>query len=121
MIPQLLAKHKREKKRDEDGAAVEGEFVDLFDVEHFEKDGKTKNTKPFPLEKAVEVFSANPDNAHYRQDTKIGGSGGSGFLRNFSNVDPKDMTSHDKIVDGFSKRDFSPGNLNLEATINDTG
>ncbi len=118
VIPQMLSTHKREQKRDEDGNAVEGEFADLFDIEHLDKDGKTLITKSFLLDKAVEVFAENPNNAHYRKDTKLGGSGGSDFLKQLRITDPEKMTSHEKIAEGINKREYSQGILN---PIEDSG
>lgn len=114
VIPQLLGKHKREKKRNDEGEEVKGEFVDMFDVQYLDEDGKTTKTKPFFLEKAVDVFAAHPGNSHYRAETRRGGSGGSPFQKDLNTVDRDKMTSVDKIGKGIVEGQFSETGLDME-------
>jgi len=71
VVPQLLKTHKREPMRDETGKVIEGQFLDLFEVEITENDKQVK--KHVPVDKAIEVFSSDPSNKHYLIGNNAGG------------------------------------------------
>lgn len=77
VVPQLLVHHKREPQTDESGKPIEGQEVDLFEIEVISEDGKKSSREWLPVDEALDAFAAHPDNAHYLEAQNRGGGGGS--------------------------------------------
>lgn len=76
IVPKLLATHKREPLVDDSGKKVDGQFVDLFELEYTDEDGKTKR-EALPMDRALEVLATEERYAHY---VKPRGHSGTGVL-----------------------------------------
>ncbi len=80
VVPRLMGVHKREQVLGSDGKPS-GEFLDTFRMKTVTEDGKggtVEKTEFVPLERALELFAADPGNRHYVTGAKTGGSGGGG-------------------------------------------
>jgi len=91
VLPALLSNWKREPKLDVAGKPIENQFVDLFEIEYYDKDSKTKKSGKFEVEKAVQLFYENPENEYYRSG-KIPHQGGGGGIGNL--VTPLQQTGY---------------------------
>jgi hypothetical protein len=81
IVPKLLAVHKREALKGDDGKAIDGKFVDLFEVV-YKKDGSETETKEFmPIDKAVETLAGLPNFRHYVRGSKDGGPGSADYKK----------------------------------------
>jgi type I site-specific restriction endonuclease len=94
VVPKLLATHKRETARDENGNPIEGKFVDLFEVNVTKKtiDGEVTKREYLPVDLAVKAFAADPMNSHYLHGNAAGGPG--------TKVNPNDGAPLPKTADG---------------------
>jgi len=78
IVPKLLSKHKREPKLDDNGKPIDGQFIDLFDVNYTNEKGDLV-TESMPIEKALDVFRTQEAYQHYVRGFSPGGSGGASF------------------------------------------
>ncbi len=73
LVPRMLGRHKREPKKDDSGQPIEGEFVDLFETEVFDKEKNSTEVKFLPVDKAVNAFASNPKYRHYLNGNNASG------------------------------------------------
>lgn len=91
LVPRLLATHVREPKKGDGGKDIPGEFVDLFKMRYKDESGKEIEAY-MPIDKAIDVFSANPSNRHYLNANATGGSGGGHYKSTDTNNPWADAT-----------------------------
>jgi hypothetical protein len=73
VVPHLLAAHKREPKKDENGKDVPGEYLDFFKLRVKNDKGEEKE-ELVPLAKALEIWGAA--HPHHLRPSGASGSGG---------------------------------------------
>lgn len=116
VVPFLISVHKREPVIDETtGKPVPNQFVDLFEMTVKKQDGKEEKVF-LPLDKAVKVFSEDPNNKHYLRGFEYRGTGKPGgvqyvapsFIGSGSSSEVK--KSVDKIRSGLLKGELQNTN-----------
>lgn len=96
IVPALLGVHKREPKTGTDGKPVEGQFVDLFEVEVANEKGEVER-KALPASEAVKALAMREDHAHYVRSQARGGSGSGGSqFHNIAGLKRSTMNASDK-------------------------
>lgn len=105
VIPQMMSTLKREPVRDSEGNVVEGKFLETFSVRVKNDKGEFEQ-KELPLEKALNAYASDPQNAHYLNGATRGGSHqGETTVPMDSNGNPdySSMGSVDMITAGLQK------------------
>lgn len=95
IVPKLLQSHKREPKKDDRGQAVDGEFVDVFDVSYKDDKGNTVR-ELLPVDKALQVIAAQPEYQHYVRGARAGGSGGGQYV-NHAGLKRSSMSPQERV------------------------
>jgi hypothetical protein len=99
IVPKLLSVHKREPKRDQaTGKEVEGEFVDLFEMQWTDPESKKDVREAVPLDKAIEVMASNEKYAHYLKSSGRAGSGGGNYGPANMNQKRSEMSTEQKVA-----------------------
>lgn len=108
VVPYLLNRHIREPKLDEStGNKIEGEYVDLFEMTYFDEKTKAEKTTKVEVNKAVELFAANPENHYYLLNNQ---SGTRPTLKDFqkqNNDNTPTPSANEKISSGLKTLGFT--------------
>lgn len=93
LVPHLLAVHKREAVRGDDGKPT-GEFKDFFKLPVKSESGEI-TSEFMPLEKAIEVWAES--HPHHVKPSGQSGSGGGNYTPGTSNLKRSEMSRQQKI------------------------